>query len=45
MFGKPRATLMTRLHREALRGSNEIWVGTGLDIVEGDRLALMPTAY
>lgn len=45
MFGKARAKYMTRLLRPAEKDSNEIWVETGLDLVAGDRLALMPTAY
>ena len=45
LYGKPRTKNMFRLLSEALRGSNEIWVQTGLDLVDGDRLALMPTSY
>jgi len=33
LFGKPRTKSMFRLLQEAQRGSNEIWVETGLDLV------------
>lgn len=36
---------MTRLTRPALRNESSFFVEPGLDWVEGDRLALMPTSY
>jgi hypothetical protein len=36
---------MTRLHRPALAGDKEILVEPSLDLVKGDRLALVPTSY
>ena len=36
---------MTRLHQEANRGDTEIFVAPGLDLVEGDRIALAATSY
>lgn len=36
---------MTRLLEPALKGANEFLVETGLDMVEGDRLGLLPTSY
>jgi len=45
MYGKPRTTKMTRLHQEANKGDTEIFVETGLDLVEGDRIALAATSY
>ena len=36
---------MTRLHSEALKGGNSFIVETGMDLVEGDRLALLPTSF
>jgi len=45
MYGKPRQWKMTRLTRPANKGSNEIYVEPGLEIFEGDRLALFPTSY
>jgi len=45
MFGKRRSKTMFRLRRPALKGSNELLTETGLDLVPGDRIALMPTSY
>lgn len=45
MYGKKRSWKMSRLREPALKGSNEILVDTGLDMVPGDRLALLPTSY
>jgi len=36
---------MTRLTAPALKGSNEFYVDTGLDLFAGDRLGLLPTSY
>ena len=36
---------MTRLLREVAKGDEEILVETGLDLVEGDRIALAATGY
>ena len=36
---------MVRLRREALRGDNEIIIEPGMDLVKGDRLALLPTSF
>ena len=36
---------MARLHREALKGENEILIDKGMDLVKGDRLALVPTSF
>lgn len=45
MFGKARSWHMTRLRTPALKGSNELLVEPGLDMVPGDRLGLLPTSY
>jgi hypothetical protein len=45
IYGKRRSHLMTRLHKEALKGDNEILIGKGMDLVPGDRLALLPTSF
>lgn len=45
IFGKPRSWKMTRLRAEALKGATELLVEPGLDMVAGDRLALLPTSY
>jgi hypothetical protein len=45
MFGKQRTKKMTRLHQEANKGDTEIYVETDLDLVAGDRIALMATSY
>ncbi len=36
---------MTRLFQEANKGDKQIKVETGLDLVAGDRIALLPTSY
>lgn len=36
---------MSRLTEPALKGSNEFYIGTGLDLGAGDRLGLLPTSY
>ena len=43
-YGKPRTKTLTRLFKEAQKGSKEITVEKGLDLVKGDRLALMTTS-
>jgi hypothetical protein len=45
IFGKPRSWKMTRLHKPALAGSNQMFVEPGLEVRVGDRLALLPTSY
>ena len=36
---------MTRLLQEANKGDKEIFVETGLDLIAGDRIALLATSY
>jgi hypothetical protein len=45
MHGIKRTKHMTRLHAEAIQGATSITVETGLDLIQGDRLALAPTGY
>jgi hypothetical protein len=45
MFGKPRTKKMTRLHMEANKGDTEIYVESGLDLVDGDRIVLTATGF
>jgi len=45
MFGKKRKQNWTRLLAPAEKGATQITVEKGLDLVKGDRLALLPTAY
>jgi len=45
MFGKARTKYMTRLTVPAEKDSDTIYVELGLDLVPGDRVVLMPTAY
>jgi len=45
MYGKKRAWQMSRLTAPALKGSNEFYIGTGLELFAGDRLGLLPTSY
>jgi hypothetical protein len=45
IYGKARGWSMTRLSSPAEKGSNSFYVEAGLDIVPGDRLALLPTSY
>lgn len=45
IYGKARGWKMSRLREPALKGSNTFTIDAGLDIVEGDRLALLPTSY
>jgi len=45
MYGKPRTQTMTRLRQPVEKGATSLLVETGLDLVEGDRLALAPTSY
>ena len=44
-YGAPRTGKFTRLVEPALKGDTTFTVETGLDWVEGDRLALLPTSY
>ena len=44
MFGKSRTKNLARLHQEANKGDKTIFVDVGLDLVEGDEIALAPTA-
>jgi hypothetical protein len=44
MFGKSRTKNMARLHQEANKGDKSIFIDVGLDLVEGDEIALAPTA-
>lgn len=34
-----------RLHAPALKGATEITIDKDMDLVEGDRVALLPTSY
>jgi hypothetical protein len=45
MHGKKRAFKMTRLLKEAKKGENIIHVAPGLDLVQGDRIALVATSF
>jgi hypothetical protein len=47
IYGAPRASnsILTRLHQSASMGDTQIQVGTGLDWVQGDRVALAATSY
>jgi hypothetical protein len=45
MFGKKRTKNWTRLLAPAEKGATSITVEKGLDLVEGDRVALLPTSY
>ena len=45
LYGKPRGWSMTRLLRAAEKGQSEFYLESGLDIVQGDRLALLATSY
>jgi hypothetical protein len=45
MYGKPRTQTMTRLRESVTMGSTSILVEAGLDLVEGDHLAIAPTSY
>jgi hypothetical protein len=45
MYGQPRTGKLTRLHAEVSKGSNTIYVESGLDWVAGDRIALGPTSF
>jgi hypothetical protein len=45
IYGKRRSHNMARLHKEALKGDKEILINKGMDLVKGDRLALVPTSY
>jgi hypothetical protein len=43
MYGKQRTQKMTRLTQEANMNDKDIYVETGLDLVAGDKIALIPT--
>jgi hypothetical protein len=45
MYGKQRDGNLTRLRAEVFKDATEIIVESGLDWVEGDRIALGPTSY
>lgn len=45
MFGKKRKQNWTRLLAPALNGANQITVEINLDLVPGDRIALLPTGF
>jgi hypothetical protein len=45
MYGKQRTKKMTRLFQEANKNDKEIKVEPGLDLVVGDRIALLATSY
>ena len=45
MYGLPRVTTMARLTAEAFKGATSISLEVGLDLVAGDRIALLPTSY
>lgn len=45
MFGKKRVNNLARLQKPAHKGNSTIFIDTGMDLVEGDRIALAPTSY
>jgi archaellum component FlaG (FlaF/FlaG flagellin family) len=45
MVGTPRIKTLTRLVKPAQKGSSTIQVETGLDLVEGDKIALAATSF
>ena len=45
IYGKQRSHHFSRLHREAKKGDDIIHIQKGMDIVAGDRLALLPTSF
>lgn len=45
IYGEARSWRMTRLKQPALKGGNEIVVEPGLQVFQGDRIALLPTSY
>jgi hypothetical protein len=45
IYAAPRQWKMSRLMRPAERGQREFYIESGLEIFEGDRLALLPTSY
>lgn len=45
MYGKQRSHTLVRLLRPALKGATEILIEKGMDLVPGDRIALLPTSY
>ena len=45
LYGAKRKQTVMRLKEPALAKSNKIRLDTGLDLVRGDRLALLPTSY
>jgi hypothetical protein len=45
MYGKKRSFKMTRLTKPASKGDSEITVGTGLDLVKDDKIALAATSF
>lgn len=44
MFGKSRTKNLLRLHQTTNKGDSSIFVETGLDLVEGDMIALVATS-
>lgn len=45
MYGKPRKQKMTRLLKEVFKGDTSILIEAGLDLVPGDRIALLATSF
>jgi hypothetical protein len=45
IYGKQRSHHFSRLHMEAKKGDKKILIAKGMDIVAGDRLALLPTSF
>jgi hypothetical protein len=45
IYGKQRSHHFSRLFKEAKKGDKQIFIAKGLDIVAGDRLALLPTSF
>lgn len=45
MYGKKRAFKMTRLLKEAAKDDEEILIAPKLDLVKGDRIALVATSF
>jgi hypothetical protein len=45
MYGKRRTANIARLMAPCMRGEKQFTIASGLDIVPGDELVLMPTSY
>jgi len=45
IYGRQRSHHFSRLFKEAKKGDTEIVIARGMDMVAGDRIALLPTSY